>query len=126
MTSVTIRPLPPQEWDKLQGLPLTAERIPDPYSCTVLVAENSSGEIVGTWMFAPIAFLEGMWVREDYRRKSSVGARLVKAMKTLLLQWGVPTTYTVVQSKDVQDLAERVGFSPVPAQLMCLTMMVDN
>ncbi len=125
MAKTTTRRLPLEEWHKLDGLPLTTMGRPDPDRCIVIVAENEDERIVGTWVLVFAPFLEGLWVDPNYRNTSFTAWRLVQAMKDFLYSWKIPHTYTVVQSDYVKDLAERVGFEALDAQLLRLTLPVD-
>lgn len=121
---ITIKELPPEEWERLKGLPVATLGLPDPATCRVVIAETDEGRIVGTWCLVFAPFLEGMWVDEEYRNRSTAGWRLVKFMKGLLAKWKAPNVYTAVETKEVQGFAERVGFNALPATLMKLEIPI--
>lgn len=118
----TLRQLPVDEWEKLKGLPITTVGMPDQNKCIILVAETDTGEIVGTWAVVFATFLEALWVREDYQRKTSVAWRMIQTMKKLLGKWKIDYAYTLIQTPYVMQLAQRVGFEPAEGTLCRLTV----
>lgn len=115
---MTVRELPADEWEKLLGLPIAENGLPDPASTRIIVAEDD-GEIVGCWSFLLTTFLEGLWVDEAYRKGLTFG-RLAGATLQLMAQEGIPQASTLVQSEEVERLALRLGFQPVEGKLMSL------
>jgi hypothetical protein len=75
----------------------------------VLVVEDDAGEIVGCWGCYSILHVEGIWIREDHRKKGSVGRRLWTAMRAFLTAKGAAGAITGSVSRDVTDMLERVG-----------------
>lgn len=121
-TKVLIRALTPDEYPRLAGLPFTSViGIPDPQLCSVLVAENSAGEIVGLWSAMPVVHLEGLWVREDYQKTTVLG-RLHKAMRTLLATLGVRSCFTYVEDPSVLIIALKAGFQRLRGDLLYLEL----
>lgn len=120
--TVVVRPLAPEEYSRLAGLPFTSViGIPDPQLCSVLVAENSAGEIVGLWSAMPVVHLEGLWVREDYRKTTVLG-RLHRQMRVLLGQLGVRSCFTYVEDPDVLIIALKAGFQRLRGDLLYLEL----
>lgn len=115
---MTIRELPFEEWDKLDGLPFSANGLPNPDTCKVLVAEDAN-EIVSVWSVVTAKFLEGMWVREDHR-KTTVTGRMVQSMKSFLAKEQIESAYTIVQDSEVRRLAEKAGFDVIPGDFCVL------
>lgn len=110
-----VRILPPEEWNRLVevGPFAVAGVLPDPLYATVIVEENESGEIVGTWMVTSIMLLEGLWRRED-QRKGPIGARnLLFGMLGYLTHQEIKSAITVIEDPQVAELAEKVGFVPL-------------
>lgn len=116
----TVRILSAEEWHKLAELPIGATGIPDPERCHILVAETPDGEIVGTWALVTVPFLEGLWVKEEYREHSSIAGRLLSTMKSLLHSLGIFQSFTLVQDVPVLILAHKAGFERLPGDLMML------
>lgn len=106
----TIRRLPAEEWGRLEGLPIASKGLPDPERVVIIAAETDEGEIVGTWSLVFAPFLEGYWVKEPYRRRTSVAYRILMAMKKFLKGFGVDHAMTIVSDPYVLQLAERTGF----------------
>lgn len=116
---MTIRELPFEEWDKLEGLPFVQNGLPDPSGTRLLVAETPDGQIVGTWALMSVVFLEGMWVHPDHR-KTTVTGRLVQGMKRFLHELGVYQSFTMTQTDEVRELAYKAGFQAVPGDVLVL------
>ena len=80
-----VRELPPVEWGRLRETELGPIIDAMPLEHTmVLVVEDDAGEIVGCWGCYSILHVEGIWIREDHRKKGSVGRRLWTAMRCRL------------------------------------------
>ncbi len=119
-----IRLLPVEEWPRLLEAPdspfarATAEAgmpvLPDPHYAMVLVEENRQGEIVGTWMITSVMLLEGLWRREDVRGEVTGARHLLFGMLGLLKDREIKTAITVIQDDLVAELAQKVGFQPLP------------
>lgn len=125
---MSVRVLPPDEWNRLSeiGPFATAQVLPDPVFATVIVEEDDqSGEIVGCWMVTSIMLLEGLWRRED-RRKSPTGARrLLFGMIDYLRNRRVKTAITAIQDAEVESLALKAGFHPVPGGGRLYTVQIS-
>lgn len=115
-----IRQLLPEEFYRLEGLPIAANGIPDPTICNILIAELENGDIVGVWSTVSTTALEGLWVREDYRHKTLTAAKLLQSMKMMLGRLGIIQCFTIIQDEYVARLAEKAGFIKVPGDLYML------
>lgn len=120
--STHIRQLPFEEWDKLDGLPIATNGLPNPETSMILAAEDENGIVVGVWAAMTPIVLEGLWIREDHRN-STVAGRLLQRMKLFLNSIQVDRAFTLVQSADVKSLAEKAGFAVIPGDLMMLDLL---
>lgn len=117
---MTVRQLPFEEWDRLEGLQIAANGLPNPDTSVIFVVEDA-GEIVGTWEAVTPIVLEGLWVREDFQKTTACG-RLYHAMVSFLKSLGVDRTYTLVQTPEVLELAQHGGFEIVPGDFLMLDL----
>lgn len=116
---ITVRELPPAEWDKLQAAPLgQAYGLPDPRAARVLVAETADGTLVGCWAACVTVHLDGLWVAPDYRKPSFVASKLLAAMRVLLRQAGIRHSFTMVEDPAVLILALKAGFEKLRVDLL--------
>ena len=111
---ITVRVLPPEEFDRLADLPFATNGIPDPSLTVVLVAETPDQTIVGLWAVMTAVHLDGLWIAPAYRKTPHLGGKLLRGMKALLAQLGIPRAVTLVQTSDVLVLALKAGFTRVP------------
>lgn len=119
--AVKVRELPVEEWDKLRDLPFGTNGLPNPAGAAVLVAEDGD-EIVGVWCAGTFVVLEGLWVKEEYRKTTFTAAKLLVGMKALLRALGIPQVVTLVQTEYVKKLAEKAGFNKVDGEVMELKL----
>jgi hypothetical protein len=125
--TVTIRQLPPEEWDRLRDLPFARGGLPDPSLAAILVAETESGEIVGLWAAMTTVMLDGLWIAPAHRNTPTrIAGKLLHGMKTLLGQLGVVRAVTLVQTTDVLVLALKAGFTRVTGDLCLLDLQGDE
>lgn len=88
---MTSRILPPEEWDRLSDtdIPNILPHV-GPTDMHIVVVEDE-GRIVGCWALMPMLHLEGLWIAPEYRGRSSVARRLLKAtwaeVKRLAPRW---------------------------------------
>lgn len=116
-----IRPLPFDEWDKLEGLPIFSNGYPDPDMSVIIVAEDTEGAIVGVWgAFRPV-LLDGLWIREDHRH-TTVAGRLLHTMKDFLRSVPVDAAYTYTEIPEVLELAKKAGFKVIPGDICLLNL----
>lgn len=116
-----VRPLPFEEWDRLEGLPILANGYPDPNTTMIIVAEHPEDGVVGVWSAVTPVYLEGLWI-EPKHRNTTVAGRLLSTMKGLLKEMRVSRAYTLVQSAEVLKLAEKAGFERVEGDLCALNL----
>lgn len=115
-----IRQLPFEEWDKLEGLPIATNGLPNPDTSVIFVVEVDD-QIVGTWEAVTPIVLEGLWIREDYQKTTACG-RLYYAMTSFLKSINVDRVYTLVQTPEVKDLAQHGGFEVIPGDFLMLDL----
>jgi hypothetical protein len=111
----TVRELPSEEWFKLIDYPICTNGMP-PEDVTIFVVERD-GEIVGHWSAGPIIVLEGLWVAEEHQKTTALG-KLYAAMITHLANIGLPSVYSIVQTKEMLDLARHGGFEEIDGRLV--------
>lgn len=117
----TPRLLPPEEWDKLLGLPFAENGLPDPNSTILFVAETPDGVIHGIWGIFLQPMLDGLWVDPEYRT-TPVASQLLKTVKGFLQEQGVQTAFTVISEPTVMTLAHKAGFVRAPGDLWLLNV----
>lgn len=117
---MTVRQLPVEEWERLEGLPIATHGLPDPNFTIVFVVEDE-GLIVGTWSALTPVVLEGLWLRESYRKTTAAG-RLLVEMKQFLIDGGITAAYTLVQTPEVLALAEKAGFERLDGDFCMLKL----
>jgi hypothetical protein len=117
--STTPRVLPPEEWERLRGLPFATNGLPDPASSVIIVVETPDGEIVGLWALMLQPFLDGLWTHPDHQHKLAAG-QLLRTMKAVLQEYGVSTAFTIISDPAVMALAHKAGFTRAPGDLWLL------
>lgn len=118
------RVLPPDEYPRLVGTELEQVWPVLPRDSTVLVVEQGD-QIVGCWAVIRYVHVEGLWIHPDHRRKSSVGARLWKAMKIRARELGATAVVTGAVSDDVRRLLAHAGGIQIPADTWVLPIGGD-
>lgn len=104
------RILPPEEWSRLVGT--EAEAVwphLDSRRASVIVVEDESGRIVGTWTLITQLHAECLWIDPEHRGRGSVARRLWKELQLRAKAFGAPTVATSAVSDDVRTLLEHVG-----------------
>lgn len=119
--SIQIRQLPFEEWDKLEGLPIATNGLPNPDTSAIIAAQDEDGNVIGVWAAMTPIVLEGLWIREDHRH-STVAGRLLINMKQFLRSINVDRAFTLVQAPEIKALAEKAGFNAIPGDLMMLEL----
>lgn len=112
---MTTRLLPPEEWSKLADTPLSVlvGQAP-PAAVKVLVVEDDDGQLLGCWTLTTVLHAEGVWVRDDARRRGGVHRRLLHGMQELVAQMGANGVWTGADSEEVAALIMRLGGQPIP------------
>jgi GNAT superfamily N-acetyltransferase len=113
------RVLPPEEWDKLVGLPFALNGLPDANTTILFVNETSTGEIVGIWGIFLQPVLDGLWV-DPHHRHTLVAGQLLRVVKQFLQEQGVAYAFTVISDPAVMTLAHKAGFVRAPGDLWLL------
>lgn len=119
---MTSRLLPHAEWPKLAetGMAIVAATL-NPETDDVVVVE-SDGVIVGAWSFKIIPHVEGLWIAEGERGKTSVARRLWRGMQDLAAQRGALVVMTGAGSDEVRELLDHAGATTVGAEQFYLPM----
>lgn len=109
------RVLPPEEFFRLQGLPLY-----DTVAGTgslVVVVEDETGTIVATWSALWTLHLEGLYVVPGCRHSPRVAISLYDQMFQALQDLGVRQVLTVTQDPIVGGMTEKIGGQKVDGDL---------
>lgn len=111
------RILDPSEWYRLAGTEAEA-LIPhlDQETMRVLVVEDASGEIVGTWTLMRLVHAEAVWVRPDYRGSFGVVKRLLRGMREIATGWGARTVLTGATDAHVRALITSLHGQRLPGE----------
>ncbi len=115
---MTTRILPPDEWGRLQetGMAACAATLHPAVDEVIVIEED--GAIVGTWSFKIVPHVEGLWIADDHRGKSSVARKLFLAMRAHARSRGAEVVMTGAASNDVKELLAHVGAEPLPDQFL--------
>lgn len=112
---MTTRLLPPNEWDKLKETPLSVMvGCADPERVRVLVVEDDEGHLLGCWSLTAVLHAEGVWVREEERKRGAVHRRLLHGMRELVAQLGADGVWTGADTEEIATLIQRLGGQPMP------------
>jgi hypothetical protein len=118
---VNVRFLPHAEWAKLDGTPLEPVRAQmSPDTTEVLVVEDESGKVVGTWMLVLMPHLEAMWVDPAHQGKASVLRKLLSRMFAYLEEMKVPQVLTHASGPVVDAYLHKLGGTPIPGRAFIL------
>ncbi len=120
LSALHARELPPEEWEKLRGLPFATHGLPDPALAAICVLETETGEIVGVWAAQTAVHLEGLWIAPEYRTHPVAGTKLLHGMKTLLKTHHIPVSFTLTSEEAVLVMALRAGFTRWHGDLLML------
>ena len=124
---MTSRILPSAEWHRLVGTEL--ESIIDamiPEQTTVMVVEDSTGAIVGTWALIRFLHAEGFWIHPDHRGQGSVLRRLIAVTRTEAHRQGEVVVWTGAATADVEALLTHVGAARLPIQHYLLPVNAER
>jgi len=121
LEGVTIRELGSAEWGRLKDVegPFHGRVLSPTETARIIVAEVD-GTIVGYWVAAATIHLDPLWFNEAYRHHPKVGLAMLGAMVHTLQEVGVTHAYAVIADGDQPvsgELAEKIGFAPVPGRL---------
>ena len=117
--TTAVRVLPPDEWDRLLGLPFALNGLPNVETTILFVAETPTGEIVGLWGIFLNPMLDGLWVEPNHRH-TLIAGQLLRTMKAFLQEQGVSYAFTVISDPPVMTLAHKAGFVRAPGDLWIL------
>lgn len=111
------RILPPDEWGRLaslESLGIPPDRLPPPDSLVIVVEREGDQAIVGRWMAYNIVVLEGLAIDPAYQHFPRVAGGLLNRMMDELRTREIPAVLTLIQTPEVERLAEHAGFVQVP------------
>jgi hypothetical protein len=109
----TARELPPEEWARLEGLPI-AENLPTPETASIFVIEeDATAQIIATWAALTTVHADGCWVNPAYQRNAAVIRAFTSGYFAMLRAHGIPQVLTVTQTNQTGTLAEKLGGVPL-------------
>lgn len=113
---MTSRVLQANEWpEKLAGTELEAVWPHlDPDQTRVLVVEDESGTVIGTWALFPMYQVEGLYIDPAHRGKGAVAKRLMDHMAALTSIKGIRRVETGALTDQVRRFLARLGAEEVP------------
>jgi hypothetical protein len=121
MSDIEIRQLPPDEWDRLENLePFKTHGMPYPDRAGFVVAEDSSGQIVGYWGMVMVCHFEPLWIAPEFQRKHGLALRMWHAVKRLAEQAGILGGFAIIDDTNevnVKEQAFKIGFQQLQAKL---------
>lgn len=101
------RLLPESEWSRLDPEHMRLPAIePSAVDCDVIVIEED-GEIIGCSTVMTCVHIEGTWIDPRYRRRVSVGRRLLHAMRDVVKQRGANGAWMCSVSENSRSLIEQ-------------------
>lgn len=112
---LTTRILPPAEWSKLAGT--EAEQVwplLDPKRARIIAVEDGD-RVVGCWVTYLMVHAECLWIADDHRGKSSVGRRLLRALRNVVRGWGADRAWTSAITDDVRGMLATIGARQIAA-----------
>jgi RimJ/RimL family protein N-acetyltransferase len=122
---MTFRELPPEEWSRLVVFePFATHGIPDGDAIAawhILVAEDDN-EIVGFTGLFNAPHWEPWWIAPAYRQHAGLVRGLVRLGLDTLSESQLVSVFVTVgdDAPEVQQLVERLGFTPAPGRLYLL------
>jgi hypothetical protein len=106
--------LAPADWHRLRGMDLE-QAVPhlDPSTTRIAVVESEQGEILGCWALVWLPHVEGVWIRPDHQKKTSVARKLWRLMHGFVREAQRSTVITGAQRDDVAALLTKRA-TPLP------------
>lgn len=112
--TITVRRLPPEEWQRLLKVPPFDAGVPltiSPGVDKVIVLEDPSGKIVGYWMAFLAVHLEPMWIDPEHRGRVSVNRKIWREARAAVLEFGTNIAFALINADSpAARYAERLGF----------------
>jgi len=114
---LTERLLPPAEWYRLRGTLLDpAWKTFSPLTHRVIAVEDGETIVACTALFQ-VFHLEGSWIHPAYRRRVSVGRRLLRAIRALFKALHVSEVYMMAYTPRTAALCQKMGQAmPLPGE----------
>lgn len=106
---VTRRILPPSEYHRLVGTELETIAPHLPPHAQVLVVEDATGAIVGSWAGFFLFHAEGIHIAPTHQRRAAVARHLWKGMREIAKSLGVQAINTAAASAEVSALLHKHG-----------------
>lgn len=116
--SLLVRWLPPEEWEKLDQIPVVQEfGRPSPDNARVLVAEDLEGKIQAYWFMFLAVHVEPMWFAEEYRNNPTTVRRMWGGVREAMMEHQIPIAFAVIADHDPANYASRLGFERLHGDL---------
>jgi len=110
------RLLPPDEWPRLAETTADLGKVLHllkPSGTAICVVEDGD-EIVGCWSIQSVYWVEGLWIREDHRKRTSVGRRLWRWLRSVTRDLGIEGVMTGAADDQVRDLLLSIDGKKLP------------
>lgn len=112
-TTLRVRDLPQNEWERLWGHPaLGGEDLPDPSYHRCVVVEDGD-EIVAAWFMIQVVHLEPVWIHPDYRN-GTLPIRMFKEMSAILDSCTISKAFCFADRPEIADYLRRLGMKQLP------------
>ena len=122
---MTVRTLPREEWGKIieadGGRDILAAAPPTSH-LQVVVVEDESGAIVGSWLVYQAVHVEGLWVAPAHRGRGSVMRRLLAGMTRAARALGVSSVMTHSMDPKIDDLLAGYGGTALQGRAWALPL----
>lgn len=105
---MTTRILPREEYAKLNGTLLDPAWRSLPSDAQVVAIEQD-GALIGCSALFPAWHLEGVWIAPEYRKRVSVGRRLLRAWRALLAGLRTPEVLVMATNPESARLVFGLG-----------------
>ena len=118
---ITTRLLPPDEWDRLAALPPFCDSgLPNPAHWRVIVAEDTTGDIVGHCCLFDAVHWEGWHVAPEARGNPALIRGLIREGVEVLRDADVGGVFAMIDADQIgatRAMIERFGFTAAPGDL---------
>ena len=110
------RILPRDEWDKIDGMPISELlEFCRPEDVRIVVIETDSGEIAATTTMLRMTHMEGTWVSARHRNAGTVRA-LLRGAAHASKDWSPHWLVTGADSEQMREILSRMDAIKVPLE----------
>ncbi len=110
------------EWPRLVGTELELAIPYLPADTQVIVVEDDRHSIIGAWALVRVLHVEGVWVREDHRKRGAVARQLLRTMTKAARGLGAETVVTGALTDEVRRLIAGLGGARLPGDQYVLPL----